>query len=386
VYRPASEPMSLRPIGGGEIQPSGAPPGSATPTAPTSAVAPAAPLAPPTLGAMAPLAAPGGAVGAAAGTASAAGAASAASAPSAPPTLAGLSPSAPPLGGPASGNAAPIPDVLAALNTPPDATNPYLNSGRPEIENRPTSYGDEGNGFDSRKALMIGAGALVALLLFFVAKAVLPSKIAVPTAFTTHTSTTNAFALEVPTDWSRSAMDTKREDSMTGQQYESDVDGVMVRQGKAVIDVSTDDGADVKQNQLLSGGGPNFGALLDDKHKQHLAIMKKRVSGFTETEASGFSLAPFGAKMIEYTGTSGFLGISGKVHGYAATVQGPNHFMQIFLQCPENNWDDLKPVYQRILKSVTLDGVNAQTLQDSLGGGAGGLQVPGGDAAALPFP
>jgi hypothetical protein len=176
---------------------------------------------------------------------------------------------------------------------------------------------------------------------------------------------------------------------MTGQKYESDSDGATITRGKAIIQVWTDTGGDVMQDQLLSGGGPNFGGLLDDKHKQFMGVMKKRVGGFTQTESGTFSLAPFGAKVVEYTGTSGFLFFGGKVHGYAATVQGPKHFMQILLQCPENNWDDLKPVYERILKSAALDGVSAKTLQDRLGGfgggaGGGGIQVPGGGSVSIP--
>jgi hypothetical protein len=288
------------------------------------------------------------------------------------------------------GGAAKPLDIQAALNTHPDSANPYLSSGRPDIDRRPVSSGsDEESSFDSQKALKIGIGVIVAVLAFFMVKAAMPSKIPVPDSFTTYTSASGAFSLEAPEGWARKGVDIEREDSMTGQKYESDSDGATITRGKAIIQVWTDTGGDVMQDQLLSGGGPNFGGLLDDKHKQFMGVMKKRVGGFTQTESGTFSLAPFGAKVVEYTGTSGFLFFGGKVHGYAATVQGPKHFMQILLQCPDNNWDDLKPVYERILKSAALDGVSAKTLQDRLGGfgggaGGGGIQVPGGGSVSIP--
>jgi hypothetical protein len=279
-----------------------------------------------------------------------------------------------------AGGAAPAIDINAALNTHPDSANPYLSSGRPDIDRRPVSSGEESS-FDSQKAVKIGIGVLVAFLAFFIIKSAMPSKIPVPDKFATYTSASGAFALDAPEGWARKGVDIEREDSMTGQKYESDSDGATITQGKGIIQVWTDTGGDVMQDQLLSGGGPNFGVLLDDKHKQFMGVMKKRVGGFTPTDAGSLSVGPFGAKVVEYTGTSGFL-IRTKVHGYAATVQGPKHFMQILLQCPENNWDDLKPVYERILKSVSLDGLSAKDLQERLGGG--GMQLPGGGSVSIP--
>ncbi|MES2459831.1 MAG: hypothetical protein V4671_04550 [Armatimonadota bacterium] len=382
VIKPSTETVSLQPIGGGAPQAPGMPIGAAGPAAPA---APSSPPAAPTLSApTTPLSPPSlGGIGSQAAPPPAASGATAA--PAAAPKPGGLS-----AVGMAGGSSAP-PDIHAALNTQPDAANPYLSSGRPDIDRRPVpATADDGSGFDTQKAVKIGIGVIVAVLAFFVVSAAMPSKIPVPNEFDTYNSASSAFSLEAPKGWARKGVDIQREDSMTGQKYEADSDGVTLTKGKGIIQVWTDTGGDVMQNQLLSGGGPNFAALVDDKHKQFMGVMKKRVGGFQETDAGSFTLAPFSAKVVEYTGTSGFLFFGGKVHGYAATVQGPKHFMQILLQCPENNWDDLKPVYERILKSAALDGVSAKTLQDRLGGfgggaaGGGSIQIPGGGAVSLP--
>lgn len=386
VIKPATESISLQPIGGGAAQPPGtpvgaaplAPPAPAAPTAMPSAPSvpsvPNTPLSPPMLGNV-------GSLNAAAPPAETA-------PPPATPAsrMGGLSA----VGNTGSAAAAP-PDIQAALNTPPDAANPYLSSGRPDIDRRPVQADTGDSGFDSSKAVKIGIGVIAAIVVFFIVSAAMPSKIPVPDKFTTYSSMSGAFSLDAPEGWARKGEDTKREDSMTGQQYEADSDGATISYGKAVIQVWTDSGGDAMQNQLLSGGGPNFAALIDDKHKEFLKVLNKRVGGFQSTDAGSFTLAPFSAKVIEYTGTSGFLFFGGKVHGYAATVHGPKHFMMILLQCPENNWDSLKPVYERILKSAALDGVSAKTLQERLGGGGGfggagggGLQIPGGGSVAIP--
>jgi hypothetical protein len=395
VIKPSTEVVSLQQIGGGSLQPPGTPPVSSGPVTP----APSAPVAPATPAAAvlnAPTSPPS-----LAGIGSRAPVASSASEPSSGNTGGGLpignsgGLSAVGLGG--AGSASPVGESGTSVKPPPDLIQPYpTTSARPDIARRPVGpAAAEESGFDSQKAVKIGVGVVVAILAFFIVRAAIPSKIPVPTAFTTYTSASGVFALDAPEGWNRKGVDVQREDGLTGQQSTADADGATITSGKAIIQVWTDSGGDAMQNQLLSGGGPNFAALLDDKNKEFMGIMKKRVSGFTETDSTTFSLAPFGAKVVEYTGTSGFLIFGGKVHGYAATVQGPKHFMQILLQCPENNWDDLKPVYERILKSAALDGVSAKTLQERLGGfgggggapavgGGGRINIPGGGSVSLP--
>jgi len=240
-------------------------------------------------------------------------------------------------------------DPLAALNTVPDAANPYLNSGRPEIENRPIrpmadggAYVEPGS-FDSGKAIMIGGGIVGALVVVWLATTIITPAVPAPTTFVTYTTATNAFSIDAPDGWAHKSMDTNREDSMTGQKYTAESDGVTFWKGKALVDVSTDSGSASFQDQLLSGQGYVPGTLSDTQHKKFLSVMKKRVGNFANASDAGINVPGFGAKITEYTGTIGFLGLGGKVHGYAATIEGPKHIMTISLQAPEKSWDDLKP-------------------------------------------
>ena len=373
VYKPATESLSLQPIGGGEAHPGAAPIGAtAPPAAPSAPSAPSPPSAMAGLGALnAPAAAP-----AAAATTEAAAPAS---------RMGGLAT----VGQTGSSTpVAPVSATPAPLSAPLSTPIPYPSSS-PMMDRRPVSTVKPApveSGFNGSNAVKIGLGLIAAVLAFFIVSAALPSKIPVPTKFKTYNSSTGAFALDAPEGWSQKGVDTKREDSLTGEQSDSDTDGVTITYGKAVIEVWTDSGGKAIQDQLLSGGGPNFAALLDDKHKEFMGVMKKRVGNFQDTEAGSFNIGPFGAKVVDYTGKTGFLFFGGKVHGLAATVHGPKHFMMIYLQCPESNWDALKPVYEQILKSAALDGVSAKTIQERLGGFGGGVPGGGGPGGGINIP
>jgi len=288
----------------------------------------------------------------------------------------------------------PTVDPLAALNSMPDASNPYLNSGRPDIDNRPVGpMADGGGGYvepgtmDTGKIMKIGGAVAAGLLAFWVTSNIMGQmiKIAPPTDYTTYSTASGAFSIDKPTDWSQSGQDTKREDSMTGQKYEAEQDGARIWKGKALVDISTDEGLAAAQDILLSGGGPTATSPFDVESKNFIKRMKKRVGGFDKKDGASFALPGFRASVSEYTGTDGFLGIGGKVHGYAATIQGPKHIMQIFLQCPENSWEGLHPAFEKMLKSIKLDGIGAAELEQQLRD-AGGEMPAGGMPGGMPPP
>lgn len=280
-------------------------------------------------------------------------------------------------------------DPLAALNTQPDSANPYLSSGRPDLDRRPAALASDGaayqepGSFDSGKAMMIGGGVLAVLVVAWILSQAIVLPIPAPKEFSQYSTASNAFSLDAPTDWSHKAMDTHREDSMTGQQYEADDDGVTFWKGKATVEVDSSSGGRSAEQNLLSGGGPTATTVEETENKSFLDRMKKRVGGFTPSDATGISLPGFDARVTEYTGTTGFLGLGGKIHGYAATVQGPKHILTMYLECPEKSWDDLKPAFQRMMLSVRLDGKSgADIVRDLQSGGFGG--APGGGGITLP--
>ena len=46
-------------------------------------------------------------------------------------------------------------------------------------------------------------------------------------------------------------------------------------------------------------------------------------------------------------------GMTGTVHGYRATVLAMDRWLTIFCHCPEKDWQNFKPVYDRVLESIT---------------------------------
>jgi hypothetical protein len=297
----------------------------------------------------------------------------------------------------------PAPDPAVLLNTQPDTSNPFLVNLRPDIENRParppappalppgSAYVEPGS-FDATKAAMIGGAVLAVLLVVWMLFLVVTPSIPAPTGYTSYATSTGAFAIDVPDGWNQDALDTKREDALTGQVGESDQDGIRIWDGKALVNVRTDSGGDEMKQQLLGGGIPNLAGLVDDKQKAFVARLQKRLGNFDQTDAAGVSIPGFDARTIEYTGSTGPFGIT-KVHGYGATIHGPKHFMTVFLECPQKNWSDLQPAYEHMLTTVKLDGVDGPTLQQRLrdlgvtapsGGAGGSINVPGAGAIQIP--
>jgi hypothetical protein len=53
----------------------------------------------------------------------------------------------------------------------------------------------------------------------------------------------------------------------------------------------------------------------------------------------------------EFTGKKTF---GGKVHGYRATTMSVNHQICVNCECSESQWDELKPVFDKVIQSVSL--------------------------------
>jgi hypothetical protein len=52
----------------------------------------------------------------------------------------------------------------------------------------------------------------------------------------------------------------------------------------------------------------------------------------------------------EFTGTTTF---SGQIHGYRATALGLNYRFRVVCECSEADWADLKPVFDKVIESLS---------------------------------
>ena len=84
--------------------------------------------------------------------------------------------------------------------------------------------------------------------------------------------------------------------------------------------------------------------------KQRVAATMK---GYAEqapiTEVTGMGTA----ELSEFTGKGGFLGLGGEMHGYRASMSDGAHTIEVVVQCPERNWAEISPAFQRVIKSVS---------------------------------
>jgi hypothetical protein len=181
--------------------------------------------------------------------------------------------------------------------------------------------------------------------------------VAAPTQWTKYTSTDKTFLCEAPNGWKKSERGVPG--GMAG--------GVIFRQGKAVIDVSSDlmgslmgdiaASSDAQMSNLASSlpGGDNAASVSQRRppvEKLHLAAledMQDKYEDYEESEMKAFPCALGEARVSEFTGKSRKMG---KRRGLRATILGRERRVTVLCACRPDDFKTLSPAFSKVMRSL----------------------------------
>ena len=228
-----------------------------------------------------------------------------------------------------------------------------------------TAATGEGGG---KRALWMGLGLAVAVVIGVAAFLLTPKHGVSPTGWTTFTASDKSFSCAAPGGWETTTSDKAQQ--MVGK--DQTTGGVQFRSGSASIEVTTDTVATLMSYILVHGNGdtdvltgPKAGAL----HKQWKIATSAIHKGYQETKVAPIDQNMEDARLSEWTANGNVFGLGGHVHGYRASLVGGSLTAVVVCQCLDSDWPALKPAFRHVIASV------------APGGAAGG--APGGGLPAM---
>ena len=214
------------------------------------------------------------------------------------------------------------------------------------------------------------ASGLTALALFMIVGGLLfigislqPPAVAAPTAYTKFTAADGSFSCERPQNW----------DKRSGEAHAIQ-SAALFRRGHAEISID----CSLMQGLMgdfaqAPGGLPDLGAAqgvdlsqvpgmeklqaelkkpaVEKVHESNRKLYSKLMADYDEKPAQVLRCAAGEGRVSEFTGKGGLL--AGGIHGYRATILGPERGITVLAKCPERNWRTLKPAFERVLCSIT---------------------------------
>jgi hypothetical protein len=73
--------------------------------------------------------------------------------------------------------------------------------------------------------------------------------------------------------------------------------------------------------------------------------------GYSEMPEQKLTVAYGDTRVSEWTSTGDWL--TGKQHGYRATVMGLDKVVTVVCHCPDNDWDTMQPVFMKVIQSIS---------------------------------
>ncbi len=224
-------------------------------------------------------------------------------------------------------------------------------AGGPAYPARPavTAATDEGGG---KRALWMGLGLAVAVVIGIAAFLLTPKHGAAPTGWTTFTASDKSFSCAAPGGWETTTSDKAQQ--MVGK--DQTTGGVQFRSGSASIEITTDTVATLMSYILVHGSG-DTDALTGPKavslHKQWKIATSAIHKGYKETKVAPITDNIEDARLSEWTANGNVFGLGGHVHGYRASLVGGNLTAVVVCQCLDSDWPALKPTFRHVIASVT---------------------------------
>ena len=208
----------------------------------------------------------------------------------------------------------------------------------------------------TRTWLLIGLGvvAVVALVLIFIFKASKPEVISAPTAFVTFTAPDKSFACEAPSDWQRQGM--SLHGTTGGARFEKGAAKIAILadlQGSLMGDIARATSAQSENfNGMLPPGAqmPKQKPPVEALHEAGRKTTAEQFEAYEEQPAQPFNSRAGEARFSEWTAEGGRM--TGKLHGYRATLLNNDRLITVFCQAPEGSWKALQPAFSRIIGSI----------------------------------
>ena len=176
-----------------------------------------------------------------------------------------------------------------------------------------------------------------------------PATVAVPDQFERWNSNDGSFAIEYPAGWEAKGSGNKSR----GTAYARFENGaVKIRIDASFQDAVLGDLADMGGGTMLGDEEMDFTENREQKiHKFWLKHYQDKYNKFVEDEEGVASRVKLGANFTtRFSAVDGFA----KLKGIRSTITSRDRGVTFFASCPEHQWKDFEPVFQRMLESMTL--------------------------------
>jgi hypothetical protein len=190
-------------------------------------------------------------------------------------------------------------------------------------------------------------GAVVCALSGVLAVAGCGGSVATPKAYVTYHSTDGRFDCDCPKGWETDG----------GGKPESPNCWAKLSSGNAEIKVNADFAGSLFGDMAKAGQGA-LGADAEPPvarvHPMGERAMKEEYSNYQEREPKEFQSKGFGEGRRSTFIADG--GLGGKTYGYRATLLANDRRITVICSCPSNNFQALKPAFERVIASVRQGG------------------------------
>ncbi len=171
----------------------------------------------------------------------------------------------------------------------------------------------------------------------------------VPASYSTYQSTDSPFRIEYPAQWEAKG------GGRTGYAWASFTSGsaeIAVdtnTAGSAIGDMARTGGPMAAMVGVQTGSGDGVpltpvGAV----HRREKADFE-RDTGVAEQEPAAVRTGFGESQKSEFTGAQTF---GGTIHGYRVTALGLDYRFRVVCKCPESEWNDLKPAFDKVIESL----------------------------------
>ena len=166
-----------------------------------------------------------------------------------------------------------------------------------------------------------------------------------PTGWSSYRNPAEKFSCEYPTNWTKDGSTSIGGGGLAWARFESGDAKINLRESPAGGPLSDIAGATADPNEQDESQTPV--AKLHEYHKDRIA---EDYNDYQEHSVTTVKSGMGDARRSEFTATSGF---RSKIRGYRATYINPRAQMNVMCECPEEDWEKCRPIFERVIASVS---------------------------------